>query len=83
MGKRVRRWIGQSSLIFKLSLDLKPLRSHKQASPPTQEDYRTKFYNLYRREAEEYDREFIERYDQDLDTTLIFVCSMFLVPTTS
>jgi len=39
----------------------------------TQEDYRAKFYEMYRREAEEYDREFIKKYDEDLNTTLIFV----------
>ena len=62
------------SFIFELLLDVKPLRSRKQDSPQTQEDYRTKFYDVYRREAEEYDREFIKRYDEDLNTTLIFVC---------
>jgi len=65
--------------VFELSLDVEPLCSHKQDSLPTQEDYRTKFYEVYRREAEEYDREFIKRYDEDLNTTLIFVCFMFLV----
>ena len=59
-----------------LRIVVKPLRSQKQESPPTQEDYRTKFYELYHREAEEYDREFIKRHDEDLNTTLIFVCSL-------
>jgi len=58
---------------FEPSSDVEPLRSHEQDSLPTQEDYRTKFYEVYRREAEEYDREFIKRYDEDLNTTLIFV----------
>jgi len=70
------------SRVFELSLDVKSLCSHKQDSPPTQEGYRTKFYEVYRREAEEYDREFIKRYDEDLNTTLIFVCFAFLVSTT-
>jgi len=39
----------------------------------TREDPRTKFYEKYRREAEEYDREFIKKYDEDMSTTLIFV----------
>jgi len=30
---------------------------------------------MYRREAEEYDREFIKNNDEDLNTTLIFVGS--------
>ena len=62
------------SCVLELSLDAKPSCSHKHDPPPTQEDYRTKFYDVYRREAEEYDREFIKRYDEDLNTTLIFVC---------
>jgi len=62
------------SCVFELLLDVKPSCSHEQRSPPIQEDYRTKFYDMYRHEAEEYDREFIKRYDEDLNTTLIFVC---------
>ena len=37
------------------------------------EDSRARFYETYRQEAEEYDREFIKKYDEDLNTTLIFV----------
>jgi hypothetical protein len=51
----------------------KPLGSQEQDVPLTHEDFRTKFYETYRREAEEYDREFIKKYDEDLNTTLIFV----------
>ena len=47
-----------------------------------QEEYRTRFYEVYRQEAEEYDREFIKRYDEDMSTTLIFV-SLFYVPQAS
>jgi len=66
---------GELSLAFvEVPLNVKPLRSQKQDPPPTEEDYRTKFYEKYRHEAEEYDREFIKRYDEDLNTTLIFVC---------
>lgn len=54
---------------------IKTLHSQKQDLPPTQEDYRTKFYEMYRHESEEYDREFIKEYDEDLNTTLIFVCA--------
>jgi len=28
---------------------------------------------MYRREAEEYDREFVKHYEEDLNTTLVFV----------
>ena len=41
--------------------------------PLATEDYQARFYETYRREAEEYDREFIKKYDEDLNTTLIFV----------
>ena len=40
---------------------------------PTQEDHRARFFEHYRKEAEEYDREFMKKYDEDLNTTLIFV----------
>lgn len=39
----------------------------------TQGDLRSRFYEEYRKEAEEYDREFIKKFDDDLNTTLIFV----------
>jgi len=39
----------------------------------TQKDLRAEFYEHYRKEADEYDREFMKRYDEDLNTTLIFV----------
>jgi len=42
-------------------------------SSQEQDDCRTRFYEAYRREAEEFDREFIKKYDEDLNTTLIFV----------
>ena len=47
--------------------------SQEQALPATREDYRTRFYDMYCREAEEYDREFIKKHGEDLNTTLIFV----------
>ena len=47
--------------------------SREQDLPSTKEDLRTKFYEKYRREAEEYDKDFIKKYDEDMNTTLIFV----------
>ena len=41
-----------------------------------QEDPRSEFYGHYRKEAEEYDKEFMKKYEEDLDTTLIFVSSV-------
>lgn len=39
----------------------------------TPEDIRSKFYEDYRKVAEEYDKEFNKRHDEDLNTTLVFV----------
>ena len=40
---------------------------------PTQEDRKARFYDDYRKVAEEYDREFFKKYEEDLNTSLIFV----------
>ena len=34
---------------------------------------RVEFYDKFQREADEYDGDFIKKYDEDLNTTLIFV----------
>ena len=34
---------------------------------------RVEFYDKFQREADEYDNDFIKKYDEDLNTTLIFV----------
>ena len=36
-------------------------------------DARAEFYNKFKREAEDYDKEFSDKYGGDLDTTLVFV----------
>ena len=36
-------------------------------------DPRVDFYTMYRREAEEYDKEFVKKFDEDLNTVSIFV----------
>ena len=41
----------------------------------TEEDRRAQFYEHYRKEAQEHDREFMKRYDGDLYMVLIFVSS--------
>ena len=43
---------------------------------PAQEDYKARFYEDYRKVAEEYDEEFLKKYDEDLNTTLIFVSAI-------
>ena len=58
-------------LTTRMFLRLPPNR--EQNALPTQEDHRSRFYEHYHKEAEEYDREFMKKYDEDLNTTLIFV----------
>ena len=52
---------------------IKILCSQREGLAPAMEDYRAHFYETYRKEAEDYDKEFIKKYDEDLNTTLIFV----------
>ena len=47
------------------------LRSFFQ--PIKTDDPRVDFYTMYRREATEYDMDYVKKYDEDLNTTLIFV----------
>lgn len=54
-------------------ISLRPPRNRKQHAQPTQPDHRARFFEEYRKEAEEYDREFMGKFDEDLNTTLIFV----------
>ena len=57
-------------------MSLRPSSSRKRNALSTQEDHRGRFYNDYHMEAEECDRDFIKKYDEDLDMTLIFVSSV-------
>ena len=80
------RRIGRFSFVPDLNV-AETSRNREEETLSPQEDYRSQFYKHYRREADEYDREFMEKYDGDLDTTLIFVsfvrCSGVLVVTWS
>ena len=39
---------------------------------------RAEFYDGHKREADEYDKDFIKKYDEDLNTTLTFVSEEFV-----
>ena len=53
--------------------------SQNQAPPPAnQEDHQAKFYKYYHEVAMEFDKEFLKKYDDDLDTTLIFVSGVYI-----
>ena len=45
--------------------------------PIKNEDPKLDFYTMYKRETVEYDTEYMQKYNDDLNTTLIFVCSSF------
>ena len=44
--------------------------------PIKTDDPRLDFYTVYKREATEYDVDYVKKYDEDLNTTLIFVCPL-------
>ena len=53
---------------------LRPSDSEKEGElPADREDRQARFYQDYRKVAEEYDKDFLKKYDEDLNTTLIFV----------
>jgi len=41
--------------------------------PIKNDDPKIDFYTMYKREATEYDTEYMQNYNEDLNTTLIFV----------
>jgi len=41
--------------------------------PIKNDDARLDFYTMYKKEAMEYDTDYVKKYDEDLNTTLIFV----------
>ena len=47
--------------------------SRSQEGHSNRADFRAQFYEHYRKEAEDYDKEFMKKHDSDLSTTLIFV----------
>ena len=55
------------------TISLRPPCSRKHDITPLQEDCQTQFYQEYRKVAEEYDKDFLKKYEEDLNTTLIFV----------
>jgi len=47
--------------------------------PPLKSDEaRTDFYTVYKRESTEYDTNYVKKYDEDLNTTLVFVRLLML-----
>jgi len=74
VGRRMvgSRQIGRPSVCAQLK-HCQHLYSQKQDTLPTQEDHQAQFFEHYHKEAEDYDKEFMKKHDEDLNTTLIFV----------
>ena len=47
--------------------------------PIKADDPRLDFYAVYKQEATEYDMEYVKKYDEELNTTLIFVRPLLAV----
>ena len=62
-----------------ISRSLRARCNRKQDAQLTREDHQAQFYEDYRREAEWYDREFMKKHEEDLNTTLIFVSFVLLL----
>ena len=66
--------VGNTMEGFRRSHYFLDLPQRQKQGPITQQDHlRTEFYKHYQREAADYDKEFMKKYDDDLNTTLIFV----------
>jgi len=66
------RWMGKLGFVSCQPLSFTPHRKEKDWTL-AQEDFRAQFYGRYRKEAEDYDKDFMKKHDEDLNTTLIFV----------
>ena len=66
--------VGNTMEGFCRSHDSFNLPQRQKQGPISQQDHlRTEFYKHYQKETAEYDKEFMKKYDDDLNTTLIFV----------
>ena len=65
--------MGPLSRLTRCSLKPSDSSEKEGALPADREDRQARFYQDYRKVAEEYDKDFLKKYDEDLNTTLIFV----------
>ena len=64
---------GQTGKVLLYLMAVSLTLSCSQKKGASQEDHQARFYADYRKVAEEYDKDFLDKYDEDLNTTLIFV----------
>lgn len=68
------RYIHRSGMCSNISLFRLKIKALRAFFPKLKkDDAKAEFSAVYKREAEEHDREFAKKYDEDLNTTLIFV----------
>ncbi|KAJ6560772.1 hypothetical protein DFH09DRAFT_508589 [Mycena vulgaris] len=64
-----------NTALERLNLVVESLKSQPQSS-----DKKTAFWTAYKTLADEFDKEFQRKYGDDLDTSLIFVCTLVWEP---
>jgi Cft2 family RNA processing exonuclease len=67
-----------STLEQRITKSLRLMQELKPKVLPATLDKKTAFWNAYKTLADEYDKELLQRYSTDLETSLIFACSCFL-----
>ena len=75
--ERAQRQPDPQLLSSPTNMSLKPPFGLEGGEPHAQEDHQARFYDQYHKVAEEYDKEFLKKHDEDLNTTLIFVSSLW------
>jgi hypothetical protein len=66
---------------FVLVFSSEEARRKVPTSPPhgTARGACIEFYNKFQRKADEYDRDFVEKYERDLNTVMVFVSFLFRI----
>ena len=66
-GTRTRKGPPRKSLSHLTTISLKPSCSQEHDATPPQEGPQAQFYKEYHKVAEEYDKEFLKKYGEDLN----------------
>ena len=72
-GRGTGRWVISGHSFLPIHTEAPPPHSQRKEAQSIRGDLRAEFYKHYRKGAEEYDKDFIKKYDSDLNTSLIFV----------
>ena len=71
-------WTGTIARVNELTLDSIQAALRMYLQPIKNDDPQLDFYTMYHRETTEHDTKYMQKYNDDLNTTLIFVRSIFL-----